>query len=205
MTNLQTQAIQASLDHNWEIAIELNNQLLEENPLDIASLNRLARAYIELGQKDSAQSVYQKVLTIDKYNPIATKFLRLLPSRNGSAEPGVLSKEDFVEEAGVTKTVNLVKTASKTILVSLSCKQMLDMTPRARLIAIETTDKTYIGCLPDDLSLRLKKNLKAGYKYAMCLKSSSDNTASVFIREVHRPSRITAAPTFSNNGLSLKK
>lgn len=205
MSKIQTLAIQASLDRDWEIAIELNNQLLEENPTDIASLNRLARAYIELGQKESAQSVYQKVLSLDKYNPIATKFLRLLPNKQGSYDPGTISKEDFVEEAGVTKTVNLVKTASKSILASLLCKQTLTMTPRSRLIAVETSNKAYIGCLPDDLSLRLKKNLKAGYKYAVCLRSATDSTASIFIREIHRPGRVTASPTFAYKGVSLKK
>lgn len=203
MSNLQTQAIQASLDNDWEIAIELNNILLEENPCDIASLNRLARAYIELGQKESAKSVYQKVLTLDKYNPIAIRFMRILPSRIGIGYTE-LSKEDFVEEAGVTKAVSLVKTASKDILLSLACKQYLRLTPRSRLIAIETPGGLYVGCLPDDLSLKLKKNLKTGYKYTVCLKSSSDNTASVFIREIHRPNRVTAGPTFTRS-VSLKK
>jgi tetratricopeptide (TPR) repeat protein len=195
MSNLQTQAIQASLDNDWEIAIELNNQLLVENPTDISSLNRLARAYIELGQKDSARSVYEKVLTLDKYNPIATKFLKVMPSKN-SATISKIADEDFVEEAGVTKSVMLVKPAGKETLISLTCKQCLRMTPRSRLIAVETEDGTYLGCLPDDLSLKLKQNLKAGYKYVVCLKSSSDNAASVFIRETHRPNRVTASASF---------
>lgn len=203
MSNLQTQAIQASLDNDWEIAIELNNQLLEENPHDIASLNRLARAYIELGQKESAKSVYLKVLTLDKYNPIATKYLKVLPTRNGNGYTE-LSKEDFVEEAGVTKSVNLVKTAAKDVLLALSCKEYLTLTPRSRLIAVETAGSLYIGCLPDDISMKLKRNLKAGYKYTVCLKSSTENTCSVFIREIHRPNRVTAGPTFTRS-LSLKK
>lgn len=195
MSNLQKQAIQASLDNNWEIAIDLNNLLLEESPTDLAALNRLARAYTELGQKESAKTVYQKVLSLDKYNPIASKNLRLLPDKNGNSE-AVVSKEDFVEEMGLTKTVSLVKTAAKDVLLTLCCKQNLELSPRSRLIAVQTAEKSYIGSLPDDLSLKLKKNLTSGYKYAVCLKAASDNSATVFIREIKRPSRVTAGPSF---------
>lgn len=203
MRNLQTQAIQASLDNDWEIAIDLNNLILQENPADIASLNRLARAYAELGQKESAKSVYQKVLSLDKYNPIAVKFLRLLPDKNGASETN-LAKEDFVEEAGTTKAVTLVKSAAKDVLLSLCIRQQLQFTPRSRLIAISTLAGNYIGCLPDDLSFKLKKNLKTGYKYTLCLKTSNDRTATIFIRETHRPSRPTAGPSFSRIMVSMK-
>lgn len=196
MSSLQKQAIQASLDNNWEVAIDLNNMLLEECPTDLAALNRLARAYIELGQKESAKTVYQKVLSIDKYNPIASKNLRLLPGKNGNMDSRTIV-ENFVEEAGITKAVTLVKTASKEVLLSLVCKQSLSFTPRARLIAVVADKNVYIGCLPDDLSLKLKKNLASGYKYSVCLKSASDSAATIFIREVKRPNRIMASPTFS--------
>lgn len=195
-SSLNKQAIQASLDNNWEVAIDLNNILLQECPTDLAALNRLARAYIELGQKESAKTVYQKVLSIDKYNPIATKNLRLLPGKNGNKDIKT-STEDFIEEAGITKTVSLVKTAAKDVLLSLVCKQSLSFTPRSRLIAVAAEKNVYIGCLPDDLSLKIKKNLAAGYKYSVCLKTASDNSASVFIREIKRPNRVTASATFS--------
>lgn len=200
MSNLQNQAIQASLQKNWEIAIELNNAILEETPHDIATLNRLARAYTELGQKDSAATVYRKVLELDKYNPIASKNLRLLPSLSGNSESTISKNEDFVEEVGITKTVTLVKSSDKTTLLSLNCKQLLALVPRARLVAVSTEQGQYIGSFPDDISAKLKKNLKSGYKYTICLKSTSENKAAVFIREIHRPNRVNALPTFTTNG-----
>lgn len=195
MSDIQKQAIQASLDNNWEFAIELNNQILADNPTDISTLNRLARAYLELDQQDSAKTVYQKVLSLDKYNPIALKYLKGVPSRKNGEGP-TIAKEDFVEEAGVTKSVSLVKIAAKNILMGLSCKESLKLTPRSRLIAVETESGSYIGCLPDDISLKLKNHLKSGYKYTVCLKSSTDSAATIFIREIHRPNRVTASPTF---------
>ncbi|MFH2019359.1 MAG: tetratricopeptide repeat protein, partial [bacterium] len=75
MKNLHTQAISSSLNSDWEIAIELNSLILKDEPNNIAALNRLARAYTELNQKESAKTVYNKVLTLDKYNQIALKNL----------------------------------------------------------------------------------------------------------------------------------
>lgn len=203
MSSLHSQAIQASLQSDWEIAIELNNAILADNPDDIATLNRLARAYTELGQKESAKEIYERVLVLDKYNPIATKNLRTLPSRKTNSDSSLVL-EDFVEEAGITKAVQLVKIADKDALLSLACKQKLLLSPRARLVAVISEFNQYLGCLPDDISMLLKKNLKLGYKYSVCCKAVSENTLTVFLRETHRPGRLNAVSTFNKNGLKLK-
>jgi len=196
MKNLHSQAISSSLNSDWEIAIELNNLILKDEPHNIAALNRLARAYTELDQKDSAKIVYNKVLAIDKYNQIALKNLKLLPNKNSPSDIS-LTEEDFIDESGLTKTVLLIKTADKNTLLSLTCKQTLCFVPRSRLIAINTLDDKYLGCLPDDLSLKLHKYLKSGYKYSLCLKSSTENSVHIFIREIKRPNRPTASATFA--------
>lgn len=198
MQDLTQAAIQASLHSNWEEAIDLNIQILHSEPESVAALNRLARAYTELNQKDSAKEVYEKVLKIDKFNPIALKSLRTLPNKNGQSELQ-LADEDFIEESGVTKAVRLTKLATKEVLLTLTCKQPLHLSPRARLVSVITKDGTYIGSLPDDLSVRLNKLLKLGYSYSACVKSNSENSLTLFLRETKRPNRTTASPTFSPN------
>lgn len=197
MKNLHSQAIISSLNNDWEIAIELNNLILKEEPNNIAALNRLARAYTELNQKESAKIVYNKVLALDKYNQIALKNLKLLPNKNSPSDIS-LTIEDFIDESGLTKTVQLIKIADKNTLLSLTCKQTLSFVPRSRLIAINTLEGKYLGCLPDDLSLKLHKNLKSGYKYSLCLKSATENSLHIFIREIKRPNRPTSGATFAH-------
>lgn len=196
MKNLHTQAIASSLNSDWEIAIELNSLILKDEPNNIAALNRLARAYTELNQKESAKTVYNKVLALDKYNQIALKNLKLLPNKN-TASDICLSSEDFIDESGLTKTVQLIKIADKNTLLSVTCKQTLSFVPRSRLIAINTLEGSYLGCLPDDLSLKLNKYLKSGYKYSVCLKSATEGSVHIFIRETKRPNRPTAGATFA--------
>lgn len=205
MHDTNDQAIKAALRGDWETAVELNLEILTQFPGNIAALNRLGRAYTELGQKEAAKDAYEQVLAIDKYDSIATKNLHLLPhQKNNGANIEILSGENFIELPGITKTSPLIKVASRDTLLSLVCKQQLSLVPRTHLMAVTTGLGVTIGCLPDDLSLRLKSLTKSGYEYTVCLKSASDNAVSVFIREVKRPKRPTAGPTFSRTLLQNK-
>ena len=204
MHELQDKAIQYALAGDWEAAVEFNLEILENSPLNIAALNRLGRAYTELNQKEAAKYAYEQVLKIDKYNTIATKNLKLLPHQKNNLSNIILIEEDFIELPGITKSAALIKVASRDILLSLVCKQKLSLTPRTSLVAITTDDNIYIGCLPDDLSLKLKNLMKSGYKYTTCLKGASDNTATVFIREIKRPKRPSAGATFSRSNIVSK-
>ncbi len=78
--DLTTQAVSAALNNHWPEAIKLNLTLLKENPENVEALNRLARAYKENGEIKLSQKTYRKVLTLDHFNPIAQKNLKLLES-----------------------------------------------------------------------------------------------------------------------------
>lgn len=205
MHALHDKAIKAALSGDWELAVEINLEIISESPQNIAALNRLGRAYTELGQKEAAADAYGKVLKIDKYDSIASKNLKLLPHQKNNLASVALATEDFIELPGITKSTSLIKVASRDILLSLSCKQILNLVPRTHLVAVITEDKACIGCLPDDLSLKLKELMTAGYTYSACLKGASDNTATIFIRELKRPKKATAAPTFSRGNGVVKR
>ncbi len=205
MREIQDKAIQAALRGDWESAVEINLEILSTSPQNIQALNRLGRAYTELGQKEAAADAYKQVLKIDKYDTIASKNLKLLPHQKNNLADVVLADENFIELPGITKSTQLIKVASRDILLSLSCKQKLDLIPKTRLVSVQTEDKISIGCLPDDLSLKILGLMKSGYEYCACLKGASDNNATIFIRELKRPRRASAAPSFSRiNNTKLK-
>lgn len=205
MHALHDKAIRAALSGDWENAVEINLEILSESPKNIGALNRLGKAYTELGQKEAAKDAYTQVLKIDKYDVIASKNLKLLPHQKNNLSNITLIEEDFIELPGITKSTLLIKVANRDILLGLSCKQKLNLVPRTRLVAITTEDKTCIGCLPDDLSFKLSALIKSGYLYSACLKGASDNTATIFIRELKRPKKLTYAPTFSRSNGIIKK
>lgn len=190
-------AVTASLENNWEEAVILNTEILEVDPDNIPALNRLGRAYIELGQQDLAKEVYNKVISLDRYNPVASKGLKALSNMVNPCNDAVLVEESFIEDSGTTKSVQLIKLAEKKFLLSLRCKQRLHLVPHTRLIAVVTDNKQTIGYLPDDLSLKLTKFIKSGYAYSSCVKSYSENQVTIFLREIKRPNRLSASSSFS--------
>lgn len=186
-TTLADQAIQHALNGKWEEAIKINQLLINQNKSDIDALNRLARAFAETGNFEKAKKTTENALKIDPGNSIALKCLHkykknlTLGVRNNKNLTGVF--ESFLEESGKTKLVELMNLGNKQILNSLSIGNHLRIVAYSHKVSIVTADGKYIGCLPDDLSARLKTLIKAGGTYQVLLKSVSEHSATVFIRE----------------------
>lgn len=205
MQDLQHKAIDAALICDWERVVDYNHAILQDNPLDIKALNRLAKGYMELGQKNQAQEAYDQVLKLDKYNTVAQKNLKLLPQKNSTAS--TIAEEDFIEEPGQTKTSPLIKLASKEVIAELYAKQPLNLKPQGKLVAVYNQDHTKIGSIPDDLSFKINKLLGKGFKYAACIKAVEEGNVLIFIREIKRPKRYEEMHSFSatTNHQKLKK
>ncbi len=74
MPPVKNLAIKKALENNWEDAASLNQQLLEEDPQDIDTMNRLGFALMKLGKCRKAKDVFRNVLNFDESNPIALNF-----------------------------------------------------------------------------------------------------------------------------------
>ena len=72
------EAITLALQGLWNEAIAINLSLIEKFPSDVEALNRLGRAYMELGEYKDAETAYRKTLAVDQYNGIAQKNLQRL-------------------------------------------------------------------------------------------------------------------------------
>lgn len=203
------QAIQATLEGNWELAITINEELLKGDPDDIETLNRLAFAYTVVGKTTHAKNAYQKVLEIDIFNPIAIKNLKRLgiapTAANGTPQ---LVVNMFLEESGKTKIVSLINTAPPKVIQSLQVGQKVDFCIKRLKIFILDEHKQYIGMLPDNVSVRLIKFLNGGNQYEVYIKSIEPHSLSIFIREKKRSAKFKNQPTFGageNHSLLFKK
>ncbi len=192
---LSDSAIEAALNSDWQKAIEINKAILKQNPNDLEALNRLGYALLNSGEVKKAQSTIKKVLKIDPSNPIALKNLkktngavRLVNSNSSAISPRV-----FLEEPGITKTINLVRVASKSIVSSLVCGQQIFLKPKRNRLELRTENTTYIGALPDDISYKLRRLLQLGNKYCVFIKSIDDNQITVIIHETQRGKRVKDA------------
>jgi tetratricopeptide (TPR) repeat protein len=204
MTNddLEKQAVQAAIKGTWQKAIQLNRQIIKEDSKNIGALNRLARAYWELGKVDEAQKSYRQVLKLDPYNSIATKNLqRLVKKRKKGKQKKIsLSGNLFLEEPGKTKTIKLIRLASAEVLSELNSGQSVKLEPKKRTISVISEDKVYLGTVPDDLSLRLIKLINGGNRYQAFIKGVDRQHLDIFVREVFRSKRFHNLPSFSPSG-----
>jgi tetratricopeptide (TPR) repeat protein len=197
-TSAAQTAINFALSGNWEEAINANLGLISVNPEDTEALNRLARAYAELGKISEARATTKKVLKIDPVNPIALKSLEKWKSavKPGARLSNGTSTENFLEEPGKTKLVSLLNPGDAKIFANLDPGEEVLLFSHAHKVSINTVDGKYIGCLPDDLAARLRNLIKAGNKYQVLMKSVDPKEIKVFIRELEKGPKTKDIPSF---------
>ncbi|MBI4038159.1 tetratricopeptide repeat protein [Candidatus Daviesbacteria bacterium] len=205
-TNLSVQAIEAALDSRWKEALKLNSQIIKSDAENVDALNRLARAYFELGNLNLAKKYYQKVLKFDPYNPIAQKNLKIIQSfKKGQVNfkkspPQTLNNKIspnlFLHEPGKTKVVTLLKVAEPQRLSETYCGMPVLLQLKQRGITVVSQDNKYLGVLPDDISYQLLRLIKGGNKYESFVKSVKVNGLSIIIREVFRSRKFKNQPSF---------
>jgi len=196
--DLAQKAIAAALCGSWKEAISFNKTILSQNPKDIDALNRIARAYAEMGKIAKAKQIAEKVLKIDPFNPIAKKSLaKWKGCKSGEFyKSSTLPAQLFLEEPGKTKVVSLLNLADETVLVKLDSGDEVTINPRSHRISVLSPQGNYIGRLPDDLSARLRKLINYGYQYKIVIKCIEPKEVIIFIVEVKRPKEFTDLNSF---------
>lgn len=195
------EAIQAALRGEWEVAIEINKNILSNTPKDIEALNRLARAYSETGNIKKAKALAKKVLKIDPFNSIASKCLqkwsitKKIVKNEGSGAPK--DPKTFLEEPGKTKITTLLNLGGSKTLASLDTGDELKLTAHKHKVSVVTISGNYVGKLADDLSARLRRFIKVGNKYEVLVKSVEPKSVTVLIREIERSAKLAETPSFS--------
>ncbi len=196
-------AIKFALENKWEDAYKENLRLLEENPNDIETINRIGYSLIRLGKFRKAKEYYQMVVKMDKTNPIATKNLKRLETMskqnfkkpNGQVQISNI-QDVFIEEAGKTKTVELKNVADKKTLTLLEPGENVLLVTKRFKIFVQMPDKTFIGMLPDNVGMRMITFINGGNEYSACIKAVEENSVTVFIRETKKVAKFKNQPSF---------
>ncbi|HKC04762.1 MAG TPA: tetratricopeptide repeat protein [Patescibacteria group bacterium] len=196
--SLAQKAVNFALQRMWEEAVKVNLEILKESPEDTEALNRLARAYSEIGDILKARQTAQKVLKIDPVNSIAIKCVERWKSVTKVKRDtnNKISIDAFLEEPGRTKLVSLFHTGDPDIFANLDPGEEVKLVPFAHSVTVVTYDSRYIGRLPDDIAARLKNLIKSGNKYQTLIKSVEPKNVTVFIREMERGLKSKDTPSF---------
>lgn len=202
MTPLKTQAIQTALIGDWRSAITLNEEILQESPDDIDTLNRLGFAYASLGNSKEARNIYQKVLDLDTQNPIALRNLKRLTNnsqKSQNAFPTIKMNNIFIEEPGKTKVLDLINVAEQKIITQLRSGELLTIQIKRMKIFIQDNQKQYIGMLPDDIGKRLISFMDGGNEYEAYVKTVNSHKVTVFVRETKRSTKFKFLSSFMSS------
>lgn len=210
-SNLHRSAIDAALRSNWDQALELNKQIIKDEPENVDCLNRLAKACLELGKLTLAKKFYEEALRIDPYNTIAQKNLKKVSNFKKNGQNGLdssvknipISPDLFLEEPGTTRLINLIKVAEPQKLMTLSHGQMVNLSAKNKGVYITDSSNQYLGVLPDDTGFHLRKLIDGGNKYIALIKSIKANGLTILIREVYRSKKFKNQASFLSDAKVL--
>lgn len=197
--DLAQKSISLALEGNWKEAIKVNKEILEGNPSDTETLNRLAKAYFENGNSAKAKSVCQKIIKIDPINSIAVKNLAKWKgiTEKCPSETKPSNTASFIEESGKTKLVSLLNLGDAKIIGNLNACDEVKLAAHTHRVSLTTAvDGKYIGRLPDDLALRLRRLISLGNTYQVFIKSIDQKGIKVFIKEIQKSKKSENTPSF---------
>lgn len=199
--NLSQKAISFALKGDWKSALETNKEILSGDPVNTDALNRMARAYAELGDLTNAKKAAEKAVKIDPYNSIAKKSLekwkKLRKTQPTSSTP--IDPKTFLEEPGKTKIISLVNLGDKNVIAQIDSGDEVKINMHGHRLSVCTTDGKYVGKLPDDISARIKQLCGHGNEYIAHIKSASEEVVRVFVRESRRSEKLKDIPSFSSD------
>jgi tetratricopeptide (TPR) repeat protein len=191
-------AIDLALAGRWREAVTVNKSIVELFPDDTEALNRLGRAFLELGEYGEAREAYRKAKEQDPYNTIADRNLRRLELLTiAGAKPIAdtdvqrVEPQVFLEETGKAGVFNLSRLAPREVLAGVVAGDKVNLRASGAVLAIEGMSGEQLGIIDPRYALRLLKLMKGGNRYSANVISSAEDKLSVIIRETYQdPSQI---------------
>ena len=202
---LENLSIDAAVKLNWQLAIDINEQILKQDKKNLSAYLRLGFALSQMHKFEDAITNYKKALKLQPSNNIAIENLERLTvlqfrtTKKSKKTSGNLDPNLFLESTGKTKSVALVNVGQKNILAQLTVGQEVELKIKKRKVEIRTLEHEYIGSLPDDLSRRLLIFLKAKSKYKVFIKEASLSKVIVFIKEEAKGKKVQHYLSFPQN------
>jgi hypothetical protein len=194
------EAIELALGSKWAEAVQLNRNIMDRFGPDEDTLNRLGKAYTELGQLDEAIDAYQGTLKLNPVNPIAQKNLAKLQAlRGGQPVPTSKAKVDvdaFIEETGKTALTALHVHADGDPCSKVSGGDPVRLIVAGDTMNVETARGVSLGHLEHALGRRLIKFLEGGNKYSGAVATCDGGAIKIIIRETYQDPKFFGRPSF---------
>lgn len=205
------EARRAALDTEWDLAIQINRQLLERDPKDSAAYNRIGRAYLEKRDYSTAYEAYSDALKSDPANLISRRNLQRLEYLRGGkaskdAPPTVFPRTlVFIEEVGKTWVDELVNPAPMSELAEIYAGQKLELVPTGDRLAVHDASGRRIGEIEAKTAERVMQLMTGGNLYEVYALGPSTASIRVILREVHHDPSLAEQISFPRQIAATRK
>lgn len=157
LESLTKKAVKAAVENNWELAKELNLQILEIDKNNIEAKARLGKAFLELKEYSKAKKYFKEVLSADPINPIARKNLDLALEHK---TPSKHQNTNIIQEPATSTQIELEITAKGITASKIPTGAKLEikiLTNVAKIIFPYKNQKVELAVIKDP---KLMKKLK---------------------------------------------
>jgi tetratricopeptide (TPR) repeat protein len=194
------EAIELALANRWVEAVQVNRGIMDRFGPDEDTLNRLGKAYTELGQPSEAIEAYKSTLKMNPINPIAVKNLSKLQAlRGGQPVPTSKAKVDvdaFIEETGKTSLTALHVHAEGDPCSKVAGGDPVKLIAAGDTMNVETARGVYLGHLEHVLGRRLIKFLEGGNRYSGAVAACEGGAVKIIVRETYQDPKFFGRPSF---------
>ncbi|HKV31708.1 MAG TPA: hypothetical protein VJT14_11910 [Candidatus Dormibacteraeota bacterium] len=194
------EAIELALANRWVEAVQVNRGIMDRFGPDEDTLNRLGKAYTELGQLTEATDAYKGTLKMNPVNPIAVKNLSKLQAlRGGQPVPTSKAKVDvdaFIEETGKTSLTALHVHAEGDPCSKVAGGDPVKLIVAGDTMNVETSRGIYLGHLEHALGRRLIKFMEGGNRYSGAVATCDGGAVKIIVRETYQDPKFFGRPSF---------
>jgi hypothetical protein len=189
------QAVELAMQGRWQDAVDVNQSLVESFPSDVSAYNRLGRAYMEIGDFPHAWEAYGRAIELDPYNNIAHRNLERLSRLReviiGTPDDSRVEPLHFIEETGKAGVVNLHHLGSPEVVAKMVAGDKVYLQVEGSNLIARDGRGEYLGRVEPKHAQRLTRLMAGGNEYTAAAVSTTEDTASLIIREVFQhPSQV---------------
>jgi tetratricopeptide (TPR) repeat protein len=198
-------AVKQAQEGLWEDAIVTNKNILSIFPQEPDALNRLGKAYSELGQYAEARQAYSLTLKYNPKNIIAQKNLDRLSMVQEAPTPAHMIAERidprlFIEETGKTGFTDLINLAAPAVLATVGVGDRVHLQPVGRSLLVRNSAGEDIGQIEPRLANRLINFMGGGNRYAAALFAKDSDQLRLIIREEYQHPSMFGKVSFPAQG-----
>jgi tetratricopeptide (TPR) repeat protein len=198
-------AVKQAQEGQWEDAVATNRNILSLFPQEPDALNRLGKAYSELGQYSEARDAYSQTLKYSPGNTIAKKNLdrlALLQEAPSQTPAGVdrIDPRLFIEETGKTGMTELINLGSPAVLARVGVGDRVQFHVNGHRLLVRNSAGEDIGQVEPRLANRLINFMESGNRYAAAILAMEHGQVRLIIREDYQHPSMFGKVSFPSQG-----